>query len=128
MNFGPQLTRAAAASCLLSICACSVTYPVAGYVDRTGEKFVGTATSTTGTSHYRMSSDNGAICSGTYIAPKVANLSSGVTIEGTGTCTDGRGITWAASGTAVGGQGFGRVGNEKFTIFYGQFATYQQVF
>lgn len=111
----------------LVLSACSTTYPLVGVIPETGERFTGTATATTGTSTYQITSDTGATCSGTYKADVVYSASQGASSNGVVQCNDGRTGHWAASGTLAGGQGFGTVGGKKFEIYYGQFATYQQI-
>lgn len=110
------------------LAGCATVYPVAGVVPATGERFVGTASSTVGTSTFEITNDDGVQCSGTYKAQVVFDYATGTTEHGTGKCADGRHITWSATGNAIGGQGFGKVGGDKFKIFYGQFASNQQLF
>lgn len=116
------------ATSLVLLTGCSTIYPVAGVVKSTGERFVGTAEATAGVSTFEITAESGVQCSGTYVADIVFDYTTGSSVKGTGKCTDGRSVTWAATGTAVGGQGFGTLGGKKFNIFYGQFASYQQLF
>lgn len=113
---------------LVMVTGCSTIYPVAGVVESSGERFVGTAESTAGTSTFEITAESGVQCAGTYVADIVFDYMTGASIKGTGRCTDGRSVNWAATGTAVGGQGFGTLGGKKFNIYYGQFASYQQLF
>lgn len=115
-------------STFVLLAACSTTYPVAGVVEGTGEKFLGTATSTASVSTFDVTSDKGASCAGTYKATVVFDSATGATTKGSGTCSDGRSFTWATTGTVVGGQGFGSVGGNRLRIYYGQFASNQQLF
>ena len=107
--------------------ASCTTYPVVAVVERSGERFYGTATSTLGESSFTLSNAAGVECIGTYKAAVVLDYSTGSTSRGRMTCSDGRKGTWVATGTAVGGQGEGLIGNQKVRVYYGQFASNQQI-
>jgi hypothetical protein len=112
----------------ITLSACSVTYPVVGVADRTGERFFGTATSAmSGASNFEMTNARGVVCSGTYIAPVVPDYATGASIRSNFTCSDGRSGNFVTTGTAVGGQGQGYIEGQPFTVFYGQFASHQQI-
>lgn len=112
----------------VALSGCSTIYPVAGIVESTGERFVGIAEATAGVSTFEITSERGVQCSGTYVADIVFDYTTGSSVKGAGKCTDGQSVKWAATGTAVGGQGFGTLGGKRFNIFYGQFASHQQLF
>jgi hypothetical protein len=112
---------------LLVAAGCSVSYPVVAVSEKTGDRYFGTAVATTGTSTIQVSNASGVNCSGTYVAPIVFDATSGAAMGGKITCSDGRTGNWVASGTAVGGQGAGKFGNETVKLYYGQFAAMQQI-
>ncbi|MGE0252440.1 MAG: hypothetical protein AB7G80_06805 [Dongiaceae bacterium] len=100
---------------------CSTTFPVTGSISRTGEKFIGTATSVlAGKSSIEMTTENGIKCSGEYEAPIVWSMTEGASFNGTVSCDDGRKGTFHGTGTSVNGQGFGKMTNgDKFQFVYG---------
>ena len=106
---------------------CATTYPVVTVSKATGERFYGKAISSIGVSTFELKSATGVTCTGTYEATVVLDYSTGSTTDGKMTCSDGRTGTWVTSGTAVGGQGEGQIGNDIVRIYYGQFAAQQQI-
>lgn len=114
-----MLTILLAGSLLVS--GCSKTFPVTGVIERTGENFVGTATSVLGgTSHIEMTTEDGIKCSGEYVAPVVWSNTQGASFNGSVSCDDGRKGTFHGTGTTVNGQGFGKMTNgDKFKFTYG---------
>jgi len=106
---------------LVFLAGCSTTFPVSGKVTRTNERFIGTATSVLGgTSTLKMTTDNGVKCNGEYIAPVVWTMTQGATFDGTFTCDDGRSGTFTVTGTALRGEGFGKMNNgDKLVFTYG---------
>lgn len=107
--------------------ACATTYPVVAVNDQTGERFYGTATSTPGTSRFQISSAAGVTCDGTYKATVVSDYTTGTSTQGRMSCSDGRQGQWVTAGTARGGQGEGQLGGDKLKLYYGQFASNQQI-
>ena len=109
------------------LAGCSTTYPVVAINDRTNERYFGTATSTTSVSTFELANASGTTCTGTYKATVVFDYATGTSTRGEMTCSDGKSGTWVTSGTAYGGQGEGRIGNDKIKVYYGQFAARQQL-
>ncbi len=111
--------------CLL--CACSKTFPVRGTISKSGEKFLGTATSQmVGKSSINITTNKGTQCSGEYDAPIVMNPSEGSTGNGGFQCSDGRSGQFSFAGDIVSGDGFGTMNNgDKFDFYYGNVRTVQ---
>ena len=106
----------------LALCACSKTFPVSGHIQRSGEKFVGTATSVmAGKSSIMMTTDEGVKCSGEYDAPVVMGPTDGATGDGSFNCDDGRSGFFTFTGDTISGEGLGKMNNgDKFDFSYGQ--------
>ncbi len=104
-----------------TLSACSKTFPVTGNIPRSGEKFLGTATSVmVGKSSIRMTTDTGTKCEGQYIAPVAMEPTEGGMGEGTFQCDDGRSGTFTFTGNTISGEGFGNMNNgDKFDFTYG---------
>jgi hypothetical protein len=105
---------------LVSLTGCTFTHPIKGIVDKTHERFIGTATASLLEKNATIDivTDMGAKCSGIY--PRPESTSSGVSASGSFECNDGRVGNFVFSGTAQGGEGFGKFkdGN-KFRFIYG---------
>ena len=112
----------------LTLTACATTYPVV-VIGENSDRFVGTATSVAvGASSFKMSNADGVSCSGQYKAELVWTYDQGATTTGDFNCSDGTTGHYATTGTAYGGQGVGKLSNgSKFSIYYGQFASFQQL-
>lgn len=115
------------ASSLSVLAACSTTYPVVAINDRTSERYFGTATSTPSVSTFELTNADGTTCTGTYKATVVFSATTGASTQGKMTCSDGKSGTWVTTGTANGGQGVGKIGDDSIKVYYGQFATYHQI-
>lgn len=107
--------------CCCALTACSKTFPVSGTMSRSGEQFLGTATSQmVGKSSLNITTDKGVKCTGQYDAPVVSGPTEGATADGTFQCDDGRTGTFTFSGDTISGEGFGKMSNgDKFTFSYG---------
>lgn len=104
------------------LASCSET-PVISINERTGERFIGTATS--GSGNIVIMNSRGVTCTGTFNSQMVLTEDSGFSRNGRLTCDDGRSGTFVVAGTARGGQGVGQLGDEEVRIFYGQVANIQ---
>jgi len=108
---------------IICVCltACSHTVPVSGKVEKTNERFVGTATSySSGQGSLFVTTDRGATCQSKFDIDLVSSVTEGVSSHGIITCSDGRTGTFAYSGTALQGNGFGTFSDgHKFIFTYG---------
>lgn len=107
-----------------ALVSCSaIETPVMSINETTGERFIGTATS--GSGNIVIMNSRGVTCNGTFNSQIVMTEDSGFSRNGRLMCADGRSGTFVVAGTARGGQGVGRLGNEEVRIFYGQVANIQ---
>lgn len=115
--------------CLTGLTACSTAYPVVAVANKTDERFFGKAVSVmAGKSRFEMTSADGVVCNGEYTAEVVWSARDPASTAGYFICSDGRKGTYSTVGTVNGGQGAGKFSTgEKFKIYYGQFATFQQI-
>jgi hypothetical protein len=116
-------------SCLtLLLAGCATTYPVVAVLEG-NDRFFGTAKSVAvGESSFSMSNADGVTCEGNYTAELVWTMTQGASTNGDFSCSDGRIGRYATTGTASGGQGEGKLSNgSKLKIYYGQFASFQQL-
>lgn len=104
------------------VSGCSQT-PVMSVNQRTGERFIGVATS--GSGEISITNSRGVNCIGSFNSQMVLTADSGFSRSGALNCADGRTGTFTVAGTARGGQGIGVLGNDEVRIFYGQFANVQ---
>lgn len=109
-------------SAAIVVSGCSQT-PVMSVNQRTGERFIGVATS--GSGEISITNSRGVNCIGIFNSQMVLTADSGFSRSGTLNCADGRAGTFTVAGTARGGQGIGVLGNDEVRIFYGQFANVQ---
>ncbi len=103
-----------AASFLLTLAACSLTLPVRGSVQNSGERFTGSATGyMDGSGKLEITSTKGASCSGdfTYVTRR-----SG---EGVFECSDGRSGPFHFVSSGSRGNGQGTLGKDNFTFTFG---------
>lgn len=109
-------------SAAIFVSGCSQT-PVMSINQRTGERFIGIATS--GSGDISITNSRGVNCIGSFNSQVVLTVDSGFSRNGALNCADGRSGTFTVAGTARGGQGIGILGNDEVRIFYGQFANVQ---
>jgi hypothetical protein len=107
----PAFTAACAA---LLVSACSLTLPVHGSVQNSGETFTGTATGyMDGAGDLRIVSSNGPVCDGNFV---YVTSRQG---EGVFTCSDGRTGPFQFVSTGKRGTGYGTLGRQNFTFTFG---------
>jgi hypothetical protein len=103
-----------AASTLLA--SCSMTLPVRGQIQNTGETFTGTATGhLNGGGTLTITSNKGAVCTGNFV------YTNGRSGEGVFHCNDGRSGPFQFASTGTSGTGYGDLGGERFTFTFGKF-------
>lgn len=102
----------AAAAILLA--GCSMTLPVTGQVQSTGENFTGSATGhMDGGGELTIRSNRGATCTGTFV---YVNDREG---SGTFNCTDGRSGPFTFVSTGSRGTGRGTLDDQPFIFTFG---------
>jgi hypothetical protein len=103
------------ASLIAILCAgCSMTLPVTGQVQGTGEKFTGAATGhLDGAGDLKITSTNGAVCTGAFVYVNGR--------EGSGTfhCSDGRSGPFTFVSTGTRGTGQGTLDGQPFIFTFG---------
>jgi hypothetical protein len=93
---------------------CSLTLPVSGLVEGTGESFTGQATGyTDGGGTLEITSSGGVKCSGTFV---YVTKREG---EGVFRCADGRSGPFRFVSTGTRGTGQGDLGGKRFTFTFG---------
>ncbi len=108
-----QIAVASASALLLS--ACSMTLPVRGQIQGSGELFTGTATGRMdGGGELTIVSSKGATCKGSFV---YAERRKG---EGVFTCDDGRTGPFQFVSTGTRGTGYGDLGGQRFTFTFGK--------
>lgn len=96
------------------VSACSLTLPVQGSVQNSGETFTGTATGyMDGAGDLRIVSSKGSVCEGNFV------YVTGRQGEGVFTCTDGRTGPFQFVSTGQRGTGYGSLGGQNFTFTFG---------
>lgn len=111
----PLLGLATLSVASLGISACSMTLPVAGLVQTTGERFSGTATGyMDGAGELTVVSTGGATCRGKFV------YVTSRTGEGVFECDDGRSGPFTFVSTGSKGTGVGNLGGERFTFTFGR--------
>jgi hypothetical protein len=99
---------------LLAGCATSLTLPVDGSVQQTGERFWGTATGyADGSGNLQISSSAGVTCQGNFVYITRRNG------RGVFLCSDGRSGPFSFVSTGNRGVGSGSLGNDIFTFTFG---------
>ena len=114
------MTRILAVISCIFLVACTYyqTVPVSGKIEKTNERFVGTATaSSTGQGNLSITTDEGVTCQGNYNAPIYYSPMEGVSSRGSFTCSDGRTGNFAFSGSNHQGSGFGTLSDGHKLIF-----------
>lgn len=93
---------------------CSMTLPVVGTVESTGERFAGTATGRMdGAGTLTIRSTRGTTCEGRFVYVTAREGS------GTFTCSDGRSGPFTFVSTGKRGTGTGRLDGQPFTFTFG---------
>ncbi len=106
------ITFAAMMAFLLA--GCTLTLPVRGVVERTGDRFTGEATGyLDGAGDLHIKFADGRTCSGTFV---YVNRRQG---EGTFECTDNTTGPFSFVSTGMRGTGSGTLGGERFTFTFG---------
>jgi len=97
-----------------SLAACSMTLPVKGLVQNSGETFTGTATGYMGGSgDLTIVSNKGTTCTGNFVYVTSRNG------EGVFQCSDGRSGPFTFVSTGSRGTGYGDLGGDRFTFTFG---------
>jgi hypothetical protein len=105
---------------LMTLSACSLTYPAVGTVTKTGETFSGTAKSSMSKGELYMTTNTGVTCEGVYLPPKVSTVYDIVSMSGNVVCSDGRIGSWNATGSLNDGfKGVGKIDGETFNFYAG---------
>jgi hypothetical protein len=100
---------------ILSLSACSMTLPVRGQIQGTGETFTGTATGRIdGGGFLKIVSSQGTVCEGNFA------YTSGREGKGIFNCDDGRSGPFEFVSTGLRGTGFGELENERMTFTFGK--------
>ena len=95
--------------------ACSMTLPVRGSLQTTGESFTGTATGyLDGSGKMKLTSDRGAACQGNFVY-KTSREGEGVL-----RCEDGRTGPFTFASTGKRGTGQGELSGQKFIFTFGK--------
>jgi hypothetical protein len=98
----------------LSLAGCSMTLPVTGQVQGTGETFSSKATGhLDGAGELTIVSNRGPTCTGRFV------YTTGRRGEGTFTCTDGRSGPFTFVSTGSRGTGSGQLDGRLFTFTFG---------
>ena len=108
------MRRIAIAGMLVFASACSMTLPVTGSVQSTGETFSGTATGRLdGAGELTITSNRGAVCTGRFVYV--------TSREGSGTfnCNDGRSGPFTFVSTGRRGTGRGTLDGQPFIFTFG---------
>lgn len=99
---------------LLSVTGCSITLPVKGLVQKSGETFTGTATGyLDGAGDLMIVSNRGTTCNGNFV---YVTRRKG---EGVFTCDDGRSGPFEFVSTGERGTGHGELNDDRFTFTFG---------
>jgi hypothetical protein len=107
--------RILAVASVLLMTACSMTLPVGGEVQSTGETFVGSATGhLDGAGELTITSNKGSVCKGTFVYTTMR--------EGQGTfhCNDGRSGPFSFVSTGSRGTGKGTLDGQPFIFTFGK--------
>jgi hypothetical protein len=99
---------------ILLLSGCSLTLPVSGLVEGTGETFSGKATGyTDGAGTLEITGNSGVVCNGSfvYVTPREG--------EGVFRCSDGRSGPFRFVSTGKRGTGQGDLGGKRFTFTFG---------
>jgi hypothetical protein len=109
------MTRLLVLPLLLVLAGCSMTLPVTGLVQSTGENFAGTATGHMDSAgELTITSSKGATCGGTFV---YTTRREG---EGTFKCSDGRSGPFSFVSTGARGTGHGTIDGQPITFDFGK--------
>lgn len=98
----------------IALSGCSMTLPVTGQVQSTGENFTGSATGRMdGAGTLTIVSNKGATCNGQFV------YTDGRNGRGTFTCTDGRSGPFSFVSTGKRGTGEGTLDGQPFVFTFG---------